>query len=354
MSILQHIFNVKEYISLFELSQKASYILCAVAVRTADKQASLCANIVHLVLRRVRSFPVSLAYRAVIYLKYRLVSGFDEAGLFEPVYVPSFIPFGAVFEYAVRRILPRSYVARVFSIEERMYIAELGDEVKVPDHVAVRHGDYPCRAAIVDLRERHHAKAVVCREGLEFIRAVIDRCPVVQLLHGLPRLKLCETFIREHIVDRAYHVIQARSVRVGVKIHLEPGENSDAARVLLLKPRELIQVSLCLLTAHAVAFVVRREGMPRAVLEAMDLGLPCVGSNTRGIRDLIDHNGGFICDPKDPNAFSSAFQILFENPDLRAKMGKYNRGKVQAYSSEVVKEELYQIYKEAFGDNEHN
>ena len=97
-----------------------------------------------------------------------------------------------------------------------------------------------------------------------------------------------------------------------------------------------------------------REGMPRAVLEAMDLGLPCVGSNTRGIRDLIDHNGGFICDPKDPNAFSSAFQILFENPDLRAKMGKYNRGKVQAYSSEVVKEELYQIYKEAFGDNEHN
>lgn len=97
-----------------------------------------------------------------------------------------------------------------------------------------------------------------------------------------------------------------------------------------------------------------REGMPRAVLEAMDLGLPCVGSNTRGIRDLIDHNGGFICDPKDPDAFSKAFSILYANPGIRSKMGEYNRGKVKAYSSEVVKDELYYIYKEAFGDNENN
>ncbi len=97
-----------------------------------------------------------------------------------------------------------------------------------------------------------------------------------------------------------------------------------------------------------------REGMPRAVLEAMDLGLPCVGSDTRGIRDLIDNKGGFICNPKDPKAFAEAFNILIENPNMRGKMGEYNKGKVQEYSSEVVKDELYQIYKEAFGDNEHH
>ncbi|MBR6165059.1 MAG: glycosyltransferase [Clostridia bacterium] len=97
-----------------------------------------------------------------------------------------------------------------------------------------------------------------------------------------------------------------------------------------------------------------REGMPRSVLEAMDLGLPCVGSDTRGIRDLIDKNGGFICDPRDPEAFSNAFRKLMDDPALRSQMGEYNRGKVQEYSCEVVKQELYEIYKEAFGSNEHS
>ena len=91
-----------------------------------------------------------------------------------------------------------------------------------------------------------------------------------------------------------------------------------------------------------------REGMPRSLLEAMDLGLPCVGSNTRGVRDLIDSNGGFICHPKDPSAFAEAFNILNENRILCQKMGNYNRGKVQAFSADVVKKELYNIYKQTF------
>ena len=93
-----------------------------------------------------------------------------------------------------------------------------------------------------------------------------------------------------------------------------------------------------------------REGLPRAILEAMDLGLPCVGSNTRGIRDLIEEKGGFICNPNDPSAFASAFQKLMIDPELRKQMGEYNRGKVKNYSSEIVKKELYEIYKEAFGE----
>ena len=92
-----------------------------------------------------------------------------------------------------------------------------------------------------------------------------------------------------------------------------------------------------------------REGMPRAMLEAMDLGLPCVGSDTRGIRDLIDEKGGFICKPNDSCAFAAAFQRLIETPKLRRKMGEYNKGKVKNYSSGVVRKELYDIYKEAFG-----
>ena len=105
--------------------------------------------------------------------------------------------------------------------------------------------------------------------------------------------------------------------------------------------------------ADAFTMMSFREGMPRAVLEAMDLGLPCVGSDTRGIRDLIDEEGGFICNPNDPCAFATAFCKLMDNPETRKQMGEHNRGKVQMYSSDVVKKELYEIYKEVFGVNEY-
>ena len=92
-----------------------------------------------------------------------------------------------------------------------------------------------------------------------------------------------------------------------------------------------------------------REGLPRSIMEAMDLGLPCVGSDTRGIRDLIDEQGGFICKPTDPDAFADAFRKLMDEPEMGKRMGEYNRGKVLEYSSEVVKKELYGIYQETFG-----
>ena len=104
------------------------------------------------------------------------------------------------------------------------------------------------------------------------------------------------------------------------------------------------------LYAMADAFVMMsfREGLPRALLEAMDLALPCVGSDTRGIRDLIDADGGFICSPKDAKAFADAFEKMRINPELCARMGAYNKTRVSDYSCSVVREELFEIYRKTF------
>lgn len=106
---------------------------------------------------------------------------------------------------------------------------------------------------------------------------------------------------------------------------------------------DMLEVMSC---ADVFTMMSFREGMPRAVLEAMDLGLPCVGSNTRGIRDLIDTRGGFICNPRDPESFSKAFTILKDNMNMRIEMGLHNKTKVKSYSADVVREELLHIYKE--------
>lgn len=104
------------------------------------------------------------------------------------------------------------------------------------------------------------------------------------------------------------------------------------------------------LMAASDAFVMMsfREGLPRSIMEAMDLGLPCIGSDTRGIRDLIDVNkGGYICNPRKPDEFASAIKILKESPFICREYGEYNKEKVKPFSWEVVKKELLEIYGKA-------
>ena len=96
----------------------------------------------------------------------------------------------------------------------------------------------------------------------------------------------------------------------------------------------------------------RREGVPRSILEAMDLGLPCIGSRTRGISDLIENElGGFTCHSESPKEFASAISLLASDRTLRENFGQYNRTKTKEYSTEVVRQELYDIYKEVMVDS---
>ena len=89
-----------------------------------------------------------------------------------------------------------------------------------------------------------------------------------------------------------------------------------------------------------------REGVPRAILEAMDMGLPCIGSKTRGIADLIDEGkGGFICKPKDSAGFARAITKLSSDANLRKQFGVYNNKKAKGYSTEIVRAELTSIFK---------
>lgn len=95
-----------------------------------------------------------------------------------------------------------------------------------------------------------------------------------------------------------------------------------------------------------------REGVPRSLLEAMDLGLPCVGSDTRGIRDLIENGkGGFICHPKKETEFAKAIKSLAKDDGQRKLFGEYNKGKSKKYSSEVVWKETVEIYQEALNNS---
>ena len=92
-------------------------------------------------------------------------------------------------------------------------------------------------------------------------------------------------------------------------------------------------------------FPSTREGMPVALTEAMEAGLPVVASSVRGNRDLIvPDKGGYLYKAHDVNGFAEGIQKLLADADLRRQMGQFNKNHVKEYDLEIVKEQLSRIY----------
>ncbi len=88
-----------------------------------------------------------------------------------------------------------------------------------------------------------------------------------------------------------------------------------------------------------------REGLSRSAMEAMASGLPCILSDIRGNRDLIENgSGGFLCKPDDASGFSEAISKLFSNSLLCEKMKEYNLKKIKDFDTSVVEKEIREIY----------
>ncbi|PQF21035.1 glycosyltransferase family 4 protein [Enterococcus mundtii] len=88
-----------------------------------------------------------------------------------------------------------------------------------------------------------------------------------------------------------------------------------------------------------------REGLNASLMEAMSSGIPCIVSNIRGNRDLIeDGHGGYVVDPTNLNEISSTIQKLFGDNEIRKKMGEYNLKKIKSYDISVVVELIKNIY----------
>lgn len=105
--------------------------------------------------------------------------------------------------------------------------------------------------------------------------------------------------------------------------------------------KELLKVS------DVFFFPSKQEGLPRALMEAMASGLPCIASRIRGNIDLIEEGkGGFLREPKDVEGMSECIHVLYKEKQLRETMGEYNRNQIKNFDVEIVKEEIYRIYQE--------
>jgi len=73
------------------------------------------------------------------------------------------------------------------------------------------------------------------------------------------------------------------------------------------------------------------EGLPYALLEAMIMGIPSVGTDVVGIKDLIIHGEtGYLADEEDHIGLAKSVITLLENPDLLTLFSKNSKRMTQA------------------------
>ena len=89
--------------------------------------------------------------------------------------------------------------------------------------------------------------------------------------------------------------------------------------------------------------VSRTEGLPRAVVEAMAHGLPCIGSRVGGIPELLEPS--VLVEKENPEALADLIQRLVTDYDFTNEQAKRNLNEALLYKEDRLKELRNQYFE---------
>ncbi len=117
------------------------------------------------------------------------------------------------------------------------------------------------------------------------------------------------------------------------------------AQVRLVGYQEDVTPWLALMEVVVMASYAH-EGVPQAVLQALAMGKPVVGTTVGGIPEVIrPGETGLLMPPKDAHALAAALRQLWEQPTLRQEMGQRGRDLViQKYSLGQMAAQVEEVY----------
>jgi glycosyltransferase involved in cell wall biosynthesis len=113
-------------------------------------------------------------------------------------------------------------------------------------------------------------------------------------------------------------------------------------QVHLLGYRQDIPTLLC--ASVATLLVSEREGLPRCIMESFCLETPVIGTNIRGIKDLLAEDSGLLVQVGDIEGISAAMNWILDNPQKSKMMGQKGHKYMSAYDlKNIIKlhEDLY-------------
>lgn len=90
-----------------------------------------------------------------------------------------------------------------------------------------------------------------------------------------------------------------------------------------------------------------KEGLPYTILEAGLQGLPVVGSDVSGVRDIINSPlVGILVPPRNPRALAAALQALGQQKGVRERLGRRLQERVhQTFSLDMMQKKTLEVYE---------
>lgn len=87
------------------------------------------------------------------------------------------------------------------------------------------------------------------------------------------------------------------------------------------------------------------EGLPFNIMEAMYCQMPCIASDIKGHKDLIEHGQtGYLY--KSESELAEYMTRLYKDTAQRSQMGEQGRQAIQKYSLDCAKPAIMQVYEE--------
>jgi glycosyltransferase involved in cell wall biosynthesis len=102
--------------------------------------------------------------------------------------------------------------------------------------------------------------------------------------------------------------------------------------------------------SNAVLLVSQQEGLPRSIMEALCLATPVIGTNIRGIRDLLANDCGLLVEVGDVAALARAMARIVDRPDAAIEMGQRGQKHMADYDLQNILAIYTQLYDWALTD----
>lgn len=99
-----------------------------------------------------------------------------------------------------------------------------------------------------------------------------------------------------------------------------------------------LDIDRFLRSADVFVLPSRWEGLPVALLEAMDAGLPVVATRVEGVEEVIqEESQGLLVPPEDARGLVDALWAVLADPDVRRKIGAAGRDRVRTgYRTDIM------------------
>lgn len=116
----------------------------------------------------------------------------------------------------------------------------------------------------------------------------------------------------------------------------------------LLSPN---QIPLAIQSSDILVHCSLREGLARALPQAMLCGKPVISFDVDGAREVVNENTGRLIEPKNVRQLTQACAELIENKDLREKLGRAGREFVkQKFAPNTMVDTIEKVYRKVFGE----